>query len=94
MIIKSYELNKIDQDKYTLFLFYGKNNYQKKSEFNKLIDNQSEVIKYEEKDLIDRQNEIIENILSNLSFEKKKIILIKRSTDKLLKIIELLAEKI
>ena len=49
MILKSYELNKIDQDKYTLFLFYGKNNYQKKSEFNKLIDNQSEVIKYEER---------------------------------------------
>ncbi len=93
MIIKSYELNKIDQDKYTLFLFYGKNNYQKKSEFNKLIDNQSEVIKYEEKDLIDRQNEIIENILSRSLFQRKKIILIKRSTDKLLNIVELLADR-
>ena len=56
MIFKSFELNKIDKEKFSLFLFYGKNNHQKNSEFNKLIDNQSEVIKYEEKDLIDKQN--------------------------------------
>ena len=93
MIVKAYELNKVNQDKFGLFLFYGKNNYQKKLEFDKLINNQCEVIKYEEKDLIDRQNEIIENILTKSLFEKKKIILIKRSTDKILKIIELLADK-
>ena len=93
MIFKSYELNKINNDKFNFFLFYGKNNYQKKLEFNNLIESNSEVIKYEEKDLIDRQNEIIENILSRSLFQKKKIILIKRSTDKLLKIIELLAER-
>ena len=93
MIFKSFELNKIDKEKFSLFLFYGKNNHQKNSEFNKLIDNQSEVIKYEEKDLIDKQNEIIENILSRSLFQKKKIILIKRSSDKLLKVVELLADK-
>ena len=73
MIVKAYELNKVDQDKFGLFLFYGKNNYQKKLEFDKLINNQCEVIKYEEKDLIDRQNEIIENILTKSLFEKKKL---------------------
>ena len=72
MIFKSYELNKINNDKFNFFLFYGKNNYQKKIEFNNLIESNSEVIKYEEKDLIDRQNEIIENILSRSLFQKKK----------------------
>ncbi len=93
MIFKSYELNKINNNGFNLFLFYGKNNYQKKLEFNNLVDDNCEVIKYEERDLIDKENEIIDNILSRSLFEKKKIILIKRSTDKLLKIIELLINK-
>ena len=72
MIFKSYELDKTNKEKFNLFLFYGKNNYQKNLEFNKLVDDQIEVIKYEEKDLIDKQNEIIENILSRSLFQKKK----------------------
>ena len=40
MIFKSYELSKIKDKKFSLFLFYGKNNYQKTSEFNKLIDDE------------------------------------------------------
>ncbi len=93
MILKSYDLKKVHNEKYNLFLFYGKNNYQKTLEFKHFIDHQSEVIKYEERDLIDKQDEIIENILSQSLFQKKKIILVKRSTDKLLKLIEVLAEK-
>jgi len=93
VIFKSYELNKINDDEFNLFLFYGKNNYQKTLEFNNLVDNNSEVIKYEERDLINKGDEIIENILSKSLFQKKKIILIKRSTDKLLKVIELLIDK-
>ena len=62
-------------------------------EFKNFIDDQSEVIKYDEKDLIDKKDVIIEDLLSQSLFQKKKIILIKRSTDKLLKIIEILADK-
>ena len=93
MILKFYELEKINKKNISLFLFYGKNNYQKSLEFNRLITDQSEVIKYDEKDLIENQNEIIENILNKSLFQKKKIIQIKRSTDKLLKIIESLSKK-
>ena len=93
MILKFYELKKIRYEKYNLFLFYGKNNYQKNMEFKNFIDDQSEVIKYDEKDLIDKKDVIIEDLLSQSLFQKKKIILIKRSTDKLLKIIEILADK-
>ena len=93
MILKFYELEKINKKNISLFLFYGKNNYQKSLEFNRLITDQSEVIKYDEKDLIENQNEIIGNILNKSLFQKKKIIQIKRSTDKLLKIIESLSKK-
>ncbi len=93
MILKFYELEKINNKNISLFLFYGKNNYQKSLEFNRLITDQSEVIKYDEKDLIENQNEIIGNILNKSLFQKKKIIQIKRSTDKLLKIIESLSKK-
>jgi len=93
VILKFYELEKINKKNISLFLFYGKNNYQKSLEFNRLITDQSEVIKYDEKDLIENQNEIIGNILNKSLFQKKKIIQIKRSTDKLLKIIESLSKK-
>ena len=93
MILKSYELKKIKSKKSNLILFYGKNSGLKSLEFKNMIEKEMEVIKYEERDLIDKQNEIIENILSKSLFEKKKIILIKRTTDKLFKTIEWLANK-
>ena len=77
MIYKSYQLDKAYNDNYNFFLFYGKNTYQKNSEFNKLRDEKCEVIKYEEKDLLDKKNEIIENILTKSLFQQKKLILVK-----------------
>ena len=93
MIYKSYQLDKAYNDNYNFFLFYGKNTYQKNSEFNKLRDEKCEVIKYEEKDLLDKKNEIIENILTKSLFQQKKLILVKRSTDKLLNVVEALVDK-
>ena len=93
MIYKSYQLDKAYNDNYNFFLFYGKNTYQKNSEFNKLRDEKCEVIKYEEKDLLDKKNEIIENILTKSLFQQKKLILVKRSTDKLLDVVEELVDK-
>ena len=93
MILKSYELKKIKNEKTNLILFYGNNSGLKSLEFKNMIEKEMEVIKYEERDLIDKQNEIIENILSKSLFERRKIILIKRTTDKLFKTIEWLANK-
>jgi DNA polymerase-3 subunit delta len=46
--------------------------------------------KYEEKEILDNENNFIENILSKSLFEKEKFIVIKRATDKILKVIEIL----
>ena len=88
MIIKSFEINKIDFDQNKLVLFYGKNEGFKNEATNNLIKDKDEVTKYEEKEVLENINDFIESILSKSLFESEKIIIIKRVTDKILKIID------
>ena len=87
MIIKSFEINKINFDQNKLVLFYGKNEGFKNEATNNLIKDKDEITKYEEKEVLENINDFIESILSKSLFESEKIIIIKRVTDKLLKII-------
>ncbi|MDC6478068.1 DNA polymerase III subunit delta [Candidatus Pelagibacter sp.] len=52
-----------------------------------------DILNYEEKEILENQNNFIENILSKSLFEKEKIIIIKRATDKILKIIDDIIKK-
>ena len=88
MIIKSYETNKINFEKNKLVLFYGKNEGFKNEVTNNLIKNKDSIVKYEEKEVLENINDFIESILSKSLFESEKIIIIKRVTDKILKIID------
>jgi DNA polymerase-3 subunit delta len=90
MIIKSYEINKIDQNINHFILFYGKNEGLKNEALNILVKNKKNISNYEEKEILDNENVFIENILSKSLFEEEKIIVIKRATDKILKIVEIL----
>jgi DNA polymerase-3 subunit delta len=90
MILKSYEINKINQNNCHLILFYGKNEGLKNEALDYLIKKKNNISNYEEKEILDNENNFIENILSKSLFEEKKFILIKRVTDKILKIIEIL----
>jgi len=93
MIIKSYEINKINFDQNNLILFYGKNEGLKNETTNNLIKNKGEITKYEEKEVLENINDFIESILSKSLFESEKIIIIKRVTDKILKIIDEIESK-
>ena len=93
MIIKSYEISKIDQNITQLILFYGKNEGLKNEALNILNKDKNNILNYEEKEILDNESKFIENTLSKSLFEKKKFITIKRSTDKLLEIIEILNSK-
>ena len=93
MIIKSYEINKINPDLYNFLLFYGKNEGLKNEITKIIIKKQSNVLHYDEKEILDNENDFIESILTKSLFEEKKIIIIKRSTDKILKIVENLHSK-
>ena len=90
MIFKSYEINKINLNINHLILFYGKNEGLKNEALNILIKNKKNISNYEEKEILDNENVFIENILSKSLFEEEKSIIIKRATDKILKIIEVL----
>ena len=93
MIFKSYEIGKINPNINHLILFYGKNEGLKNEALNILIKNKNNVSNYEEKEILDNENVFIENILSKSLFEEDKSIVIKRATDKILKIIETLHSK-
>ncbi|MDC0915783.1 DNA polymerase III subunit delta [Candidatus Pelagibacter sp.] len=90
MIIKSYEIEKIKTNKDFLFLFYGKNDGLKNEAIEILNKDKNNISNYEEKEILDNENNFIETILSKSLFDPQKFIIIKRATDKILKIIEIL----
>jgi DNA polymerase-3 subunit delta len=93
MIIKSYESSKINLNKNKFILFYGKNEGLKNEATNNLIKNMENITKYDEKEILENTNNFLENIFSKSLFENEKTIIIKRTTDKILKIVEEISEK-
>ncbi len=95
MIVKSFEINKINLEKYNLFLFYGENEGYKiesiKNIHKKLIN--FKIIKYEEKEIIENSDNFMSEILNKSLFDEKKIIVINRSSDKSISIIQDLYSK-
>jgi len=87
MIIKFYELNKINLDKNKLILFYGKNEGLKNEAINILAKNKYKITRYEEKEILENKYNFIESLLSKSLFENEKLIIIKRSSDKLIEIV-------
>ena len=90
MIVKAFEIKKINLDKTRLFLFYGENEGYKneiiKKRFEKNYPNQ--IYRYDEKEIIDKKNDFFYSILSKSFFDNKKLIIISRVTDKIRDIIE------
>ena len=92
MIIKSYNADNLKPNN-NFFLFYGKNEGLKKQIINNLLKNKKEISSYDEREILENSNSFIENTLTKSLFENEKIILIKRGTDKIFKIIEEISEK-
>ena len=90
MILKSYELKKSNLNLKKFFLFYGKNEGLKNEVLDILAKDKNKISNFEEKEILDNEDNFIENILSQSLFEQEKLILIKRATDKILKIIEII----
>ena len=53
MIIKFYELNKINFNQSKFILFYGKNEGLKNDATNNLLQNKENITKYEEKEILE-----------------------------------------
>ena len=95
MILKSFETNKINLNHSKYFLFYGKNEGAKSEEIFKILKNfdLENVKKYDEKEIFENKEVFFEDLLSKSLFEKEKIIVVNRATDKLLNIIEEIIDK-
>ena len=94
MIVKSYELLKI-KNNLNFFLFYGKNEGLKNQHIKQLLEknNNSNVIKYDEKEILENEDIFFESILSNSLFENEKSIVINRTSDKIYEIVINLIER-
>ena len=92
MILKFYEIKKINLETNKIILFYGKNEGLKNETINKLVGARNSITSYDQNEILDNENNFYNNILSKSLFENEKTIIIKRATEKLNKIIENLNE--
>ena len=92
MIKKNYEIGNLKQN-YNYFLFYGKNEGLKNETIINLNSKKKDILNYDEKEVLENQNFFIEKILSKSLFDEDKIIIIKRATDKIVKLIDELNTK-
>ncbi len=95
MILKQYEISKINTKKFPVILFYGQNNGAKEEEISNLVKLNNDIKPriYEEKYILENYETFYNDVVSDSLFEDKKIIIIKRASDKLTKIIENIIEK-
>ena len=95
MIIKYFEIDKTDLNKSNFYLFYGKNDGLQNEIIKKsFIDNfQGNINRYDEKEFIENYNIIVTEVLTKSLFESEKIIIISRTSDKILKLIQEIFER-
>ncbi len=95
MILKNTEINKLDAFKKKIILMHGKNDGLKNEKIDEIINKnkQSKIERYEEKEILDNKNVFFDNILNKSLFDDNKLIIINRSTDKLLIVLDDLLER-
>ena len=93
MILKFFEINKINLNINKIILFYGKNEGLKKESINLVLKNLKETSTYEEREILENSKKFLENISSKSLFEKEKTIIIQRATDKIMNILEEISSK-
>ena len=89
MIVKSFELNKIDLSNKYFFLLYGENQGHK----NELIEkkfkkNLKNVYNYEESEILNNEEDFFNSIFTKSFFESEKLIIISRASDRIKSTIE------
>jgi len=99
MLIKSYEILKKDLNFLNSFLIYGENTGLKQDIVKSVIElKEKKNIKYkqfkfEEEEIIKNQNDFFNLIFSGSLFDKKKVIFVNRTTDRLFNLISEISKK-
>ncbi len=94
MILKYFELNKINFNKSNFLLFHGKNEGYKREEIKKISEKlRIKVTDYDEKQILENTDNFFEKSLNKSFFNEREMILIDRCSDKIIKVVENLVEK-
>jgi len=93
MILKPFELNRVDRKKKGMILLYGKNEGHKNEVISTITQENNNISNYDEKEILDNKTQFLESLYNQSLFDNEKYIIIKRGTDKILKIIEEINEK-
>ncbi|MDC1113343.1 DNA polymerase III subunit delta [Candidatus Pelagibacter ubique] len=95
MIIKSFELNKLELNNYKFYLFYGDNEGSKEETIKNIFEQNylDKIYRYEEKEILDNIDNFFSSILTKSFFDNEKLVIINRATDKIRETIEGLIEK-
>ena len=94
MILKYFELYKINFNKINFLLFHGKNEGYKQEEIKKIKEKlKIKITNYDEKQILENTDDFFGKSLNKSFFDEKEIILINRCSDKIIKVVENLVEK-
>lgn len=94
MIIKYFELNKINSYKFNLHLIFGNNDGIKEDIIKDLYlkNFDGEVLKYDEQEILINKEEFLSSLFTKSLFQNSKLIIISRGTDKLTSLVSEILE--
>ena len=89
MIIKNFELDKLNSIRFNFHLIYGNNEGIKEDiiKNNYLKNFNGELLKYDEHEILGNKDEFLSSLLTKSLFENSKLIIISRGSDKLTNLI-------
>ena len=95
MILKSFELNKLNLNNHNFYLFYGDNDGLKEEIIKNLFEKDylNKIYRYEEKEILDNMDNFLNSVLTKSFFDNEKLIIVNRATEKIKETIEDLVEK-
>lgn len=94
MLIKSYELKKLEKNNFDYYLFYGPNIGLIENTINDIFKPifSKNICNYDEAEIIKNSDNFKEEVFNKSFFDNEKFIIINRATDKILEIIENIIE--
>ena len=95
MIIKSFEVEKIKSKKNNLFLIYGSNQGHKNQVIKELFEKlfEGEISRLDENEILNSHEDYVSNLMNKSLFDDDKLIIISRSSDKILKFVNEIIER-
>jgi len=95
MIIKSFEIEKIKSIKNNLILIYGTNQGYKNQVIKELFEKlfEGEILRFDENEILNNHEEFISNLMNRSLFDDNKLIIISRTTDKILRFVSEIIER-